>query len=137
MIDSKELKKGNWIWNKIFNRPIIVEGIRRNGEIDITQVTDNVDTYCDANNFDPFELSKEVIDSLIQNGILSPPQKENIHLFSGRSATYALIYDYDNYYFIALLLKGEIYRITRPFNSVHKLQNAFNVIYDDYLPLRF
>jgi len=138
MIDYLELKIGNWIWSNLQNRPIKVEGIKRTGEIDITKLTDPIDSFSDPTNFLPIPLHEETIKILIRKKIINPLNKNGFHFFTSKSAVYGLVPDINiNHYYIGLFIRGETYRITRPFNSLHKLQNAYNIIYDERLELSF
>lgn len=141
---TNELRLGNWIFSKIHKHPIQVQGIRRNGDIDITQPKDAVDTYSDSTNFEPLYLNSDRIKILEQKGILrKKPKTKNHYNFQGATTTYFLVNinnEEEENCFIAILnpnLPEGYSRVTRPFVSVHKLQNAFYTIYDKELQINF
>jgi len=132
MIKTNELRVGNWIYSKVYNKPMQVSGVYNNGDIDITKDIDPIDRREESKNFEPLLLNDEVISILESRSLLV--REKNLFYFPGNRTTFFLVHLEDETNFLIGMIDTDLpegyRRITRPFTEMHKLQNAYFMIYD-------
>lgn len=141
MIDLKELRIDNIVFNDKLNKQIEICGIIKDKHIlTIGNTIDEFDEF-GGDDISPIILDQETINKLENNSIIqfhkTNKQGDHIYYFNGQTATYFLVYDNKSpSFFIGMIdvnLPEGYRRLTKPFYSLHRLQNAFYTIYDKEL----
>ncbi|GEM_PF-2376686 len=137
MINITELRIGNYIVNTIKKKIIEIIGISNEGFIEYFE--NEIRKKIDITNLEPLYLSDDLIDQLVNIGILLKDfDSKDIYYFAHSTSTYFFVNN-KNEYFVGMIdtnLPEDYRRITRPFKEYHKLQNAYLAIYNKEL-LRF
>ena len=131
MIEVQELRIGNVVSSDKLEKTVKVCGTSQEGFILVDNDSGTLEKI-DKDQISPLDLNENTIQLLQRKSIIT--ESGNLYYFNGLRTTYFLVYDdQEANFFMGMIdtnLPEGYRRLTRPFSTFHKLQNAFYVIFD-------
>lgn len=136
-MNIEELRIGSIVVEKVNNKIIRLCSISDDGHVTYKN-EHKISIQLKQDDIEPLFLSDDILKQIIKQGVIQKAvRKKGLYNFPNKLSTFFLVYhQVDKNYFIGMTdtkLPEKYRRISRPFLEYHKLQNAYNTIYDSEL----